>query len=517
MGFNINNYLISFKENFIDYKKYYLIFICLLLIGSFSMLSINNIQHPKMEIIMLMIVSILGILIINYYFSHNSEECIHNFAFILIIILGLLCIFTMPILEPSDCPEHFTRAEITSRGILFPEYTGNSYTNYYYYENGSYVWDGEGFKTISSVKDLNSERYGTVFTSSHDNDRINHTEVIESQAFQQNPFYGYLPQAIGIVLAKFLDLNVIWMMWLARIGNMLCYAGIVSYAVKKSPIFKIPIIVTACLPMSMFQAVSVSSDSMVIALGILIISYFFYMYKSKDTSIGLKDISIFITLSLLIGLLKLPYLAFSLLIFAVPFRKFKNRQILLYSLFGIIIIGIIGVIWSNFATDALWHSYRATHYLEYNVNATEQLTFLLSDNFNIINLFSKILNSIYLTINGNFLMFPPGPEGGGYNTASDFITAILPLFMGFVYLAYPKDNRIELKSKLISLLVLCILYFGICFVQFLTWSPANELVVSGISPRYFLPFFILIPFIFGMNIVKVKEIEFDNYAIILSI
>ena len=154
---------LNFKDNIFQSKKYWTIYIILLLVGSLSMLSINNIEHPKMEILMLICLSIIGILLISYYFSNKSQEDLYKVAFVLILVFGLLCVFAMPICEPSDCPEHLTRAEITSRGILFPEYTGNNYTNYYF--NGTdYVWDGTGFETIQSIVDIKQNRYNTVFT-----------------------------------------------------------------------------------------------------------------------------------------------------------------------------------------------------------------------------------------------------------------------------------------------------------------------------------------------------------------
>lgn len=421
----------------------------------------------------------------------------------------------MPICEPSDAHEHLARAEITSRGIIFPEYNGENYTNYYY--NGTdYKWTGEGFEVISSIKEISANRYKTVFETDLANNKIDHNLVIVDQAFEQNPFYGYIPQAIGIILAKLLNLNEIWLLWLARLGNLLFYAGVVSLAIKKSPIFKIPLLFTACLPMAMFQAVSVSIDSMIISLSLYLIAYFFSMYKLNEKSISYENIFIFLGLSLILGLLKLPYLALSLLIFAIPFNKFKNKNMLLYGLVGVGLIGIIGLMWSNYAIDALWHSFRATHYLKYNVNSTQQLNFLLSDLKNPILLSSNILNSIALLISYTFLIYPP-MNSGSYTSASGFISSVITLLMGLVFLGYPTKENISKKSKAIVLGILLLLYFGICVVQFLTWSPGGQIVVSGVNQRYFIPLLVLIPFTITINKIKTKNREFDNFILISSI
>lgn len=515
-NFDLKNNITNLKDMIMNSSKYWIIFMILFAIITISMLFSNNLGHFNSSFPIFLIASILGIICVSYSISKYSEENLYKIAFIILIIFGLLCVFLMPICESSDTTEHLTRAEITSRGIIVPQFTGDKYTNFY--NNGTnYVWDGTGFETISSINDLIKDRYETIFTSTHANEKINHTPVIVNQAFEQNPFYGYLPQAIGILIAKLLDLDAIWMLWFARIGNLICYSGIVAYAVKKTPLFKVPMIVTACIPMSMFQGASVSVDSMIISLGLLLIAYFFYMYDSKEKTITFKELTIFLIISLLLGLLKLPYFAFSFLIFAVPRKNFKSSNSVFISFLGIVIIGIIGVLWSRYATDALWHSYRAIHYLQNNVNSTQQMSFLLSNPNNLPLLISSIIERVNIPLLDSFLIYPPEPSGGGYTSASNLVSAILPMFLGGTYLFYPNETKIELRSKIISFFVLILIFGGICIIQFLTWTPHASLMIYGINGRYFLPLFALIPFIFGMNFVNEKNIELDYYILTLTI
>jgi uncharacterized membrane protein len=115
---------------------------------------------------------------------------------------------------------------------------------------------------------------------------------MRGSAFEQNPFYGYLPQAIGIFIAKLLDLNVVWMLWLARLANLICYAGIVSFAIKKTPCLKMPLIAIACIPVTLYHASSTSIDALIFALGILAIAYFLYLHESAESSLENKHIII---------------------------------------------------------------------------------------------------------------------------------------------------------------------------------------------------------------------------------
>ena len=132
-------------------------------------------------------------------------------------------------------------------------------------------------------------------------------------------------------------------------------------------------------------------------------------------------------------------------------------------------------------------------------------------------LLSEILNTLNIIISGTFLIYPPLPTGGGYTSASEFISAIIPLFLGFVFLAYPRAEEFPMRSRIGSLVVLILMYVGICTVQFLTWSPGGQIIASGLSARYFLSFFALIPFIFGFNKVIGKNLEFDYYTLTFTI
>lgn len=504
----------SFKSNLLTQKKYVLFFTIILLLGSFSLMTSNNIGNLGMKIVFVFLMLIIGGVLLTFSLSDFSHEKLHITAFVVILIFGLVCAFVLPICEPSDCNEHFIRADITSRGILFPEYTGDDFSSYYVKDDGSIQWNGQGFEATASVVNLCQDRFSTVFESSHDTDTIDNSLIVVNHGFQQNPFYSYIPQAIGIFIAKLFNLNAIWLLWLGRIFNVLFYAGVVSLAVKKTPILKVPLLVTACLPLAMFQGFSISNDSFFIAVSLLIIAYFLYFYKSKEKSIGFKDVGIFVFLCLLVGLCKLPYLALCLLLFAVPFDKYENKNVLLSGVAGLVIIGLAGFAWSSFATDALWHSQRAIRFINLNVNATQQLSFIFSDPNNFV-IIPNIMNSLNWFFTNPFLV-DYIPSLDDYASPSGFISLMALLYMVFVYFAYPIEYKSSKKSKIIALLTVGLIYFAVCFVQILTWQGHGDLTVGGVHIRYFLPLLALVPFIFGINIFGKKDIALDGIDVNLD-
>lgn len=84
--------LINFSDNLIKSRKYLLIFLWIIFIASLSMLGMENINHPKMEIIVFILLSFLGIFCISYYQGHNDKE-FYKTVFIVLLLFGIIFSF----------------------------------------------------------------------------------------------------------------------------------------------------------------------------------------------------------------------------------------------------------------------------------------------------------------------------------------------------------------------------------------------------------------------------------------
>ena len=515
-NFNISEKFFQYKETLLESKKYWLIYIVFIAIAFGSTLTNNNIAHPKFELIMFPLIALLGIFCITYYFRHNDDKELFKVAFVIILCFGLITSFIVPICDVSDETEHFTRSEITSNGVIFPHWTGEDHnlTRSYNYTTGDKMeaFNREaGYVIPNSVNFFLTDFGKTVFQTSHDTDKIDYTPSIAYSAFEQNPFYGYLPQAIGVVIAKLLDLNVIWMLWLGRIFNLLCYASLISIAVKKVPDLKIPLLAVACIPITIYQAASVSIDSMICGLSILAVAYFIYMVKSPVEN---RDIAIFAVITLLLGLCKLPYLAFIFLLLFVPFKNYKDKtnskKIIIIS---ILVAAILGMMWNEYATPTLMHSWRS--YL-FQVNATAQAQYFLGNPARLGNFLFEIATTYPIKIiNGVFNFYGWGPHGEHYNDHYLLITTAIQLFLLFVLFLYPHKIKFDLKTKIGSLAVMIAIYVAICWIQLLTWSNVGKIDL-GVTIRYFIPLFAMIPILGGTtrwNDIK----EIDYYTVVLII
>ena len=505
----------NFVQTLIESKKYWGIYLALIIVTCMSTISSRTLKDPNFEIVAFIIVAILGIFCIVFYFMNDSDEDLYKVAFVIIICFGIISALIVPIVDVSDEMEHLTRAEITSQGILFPDWIGdekNITRLYNHTPDGSIVINPNvGFKTSQSHMFFFENQEKTVFETPDDTNKINESQMLDGSAFEQNPFYGYLPQGIGVFIAKAFDMNVIWMLWLPRIFNLVCYAVLISIAIKKAPTLKIPLLAVACIPISIYQAASVSIDSMTIGLGILTVAYFIYMYKSKPGTLEVKDIGIFCMISLLLGLCKLPYLAFVFLILLVPKENFKRSDSLKFIILGILIVSAAGLLWSHYATPTLMHSWRSRQ----NMNSTLQMRYMMSHPFSIMEFFKKIFTYEIIMIPKGLFNFFGASSQKHYTDNYVLITVLLCIYLAITLLFYPNKTKFNLKSRIGSLIILLMIYVGTCIIQLLTWSNIGKMFL-GLSTRYFIPLFALLPIIVPYKLDRFKD-SYDRYAMVLMI
>lgn len=520
-NFEIKSTFNDYKDMLFKSKKYWLIYLVLIIVLGITTMNRYDVLNQHFVLLTFALVAILGVFSIVFYFLHDSDEEFYKVAFIIILIFGIMATLILPICDVSDEIEHLARAEITSQGVIIPHWTGEEMgvEGLYNHTEGERISSeknvGAGFHSFKSYKFFSDSLGKTVFQTSHDMDKINNGDLIIESAFEQNPFFGYLPQAIGIFLAKFLDLNIIWVLWLARMCNLIFYAGIVSFAIKKTPALKLPLLAVACIPISMYQASSSSIDCMIIGLSILSISYFIYMCRAQDNSLTIKNIAVFSIICMLLGLCKLPYLAFVILLLFVPSKKFEkdkkhNLPILLLS---IAIVTVIGILWSRYSAPTLLHSWRSSHNL---INSTMQFNHVIHHPSSISKFFYNIVFIEIPNMMTGVFSFFGAHQFHHYADRYHFITAILLIYLAFVLWAYPRNVKFELKTKLGSLFTVIVIYVGTCFIQLLTWASVGYFNL-GISTRYFIPLFCLFPIVIWFKKIPFDAVKFDRYAMVFMI
>ena len=487
--------------NILNKNKKLILFYCLtIFLLVLIIFNYENYISPFKEVLIIFILLIEGIFSI-IYFKKNYEE-LHKVAFSIILIFGITCLLLTPIFIVNDEAEHFFRVDSLSEGVLIPEF--NNITKNY---------------TVSQTsKDLGDteRKIVTFLDSSATSTQINNSPAQVDKIFSQNPFYGYISSAIGLKLAKILNLTEIFALWFARFFNLLMYASFAYIAIKKSPILKMPLLVCSCIPLAIYQSSSVSIDAFVYGISLIIIGYFLYLYKSKPKSIKIKNIILFFSLITLLSLIKPNYVIFAFLILLVPRDKYENEKYFFISMLGIILTLTVTVAYAKFySIDSLNNSIRTYMFEQHGTNPQEQLKYISTHIKETIILFSTLIYEVpklmlkmfNLSYNFYFVDY----------TRGKLLSVLYYLFFGFVCLFYPLYIKIRNIDRLKLLLITITIIVGTYFIQLLTWAGVGNFekgVVWGVHLRYFIPLFTLMPLILNINSKNIKKDNLDNYLFI---
>ncbi len=478
----------NLKSRILENKKYLLIYLILIIGLTFLMLGPKNYQYWGFEAVSIPIIIIIGLAGILYSYDKKIE--LHKIALIFIIVCGLLMVFLGPPMAFLDESAHFTRAELLSEGIITPEKNENGYevNNYFF--------------------GLNQPQKGlTVFDNPAVNNQINDSKGNWSFT-TTTPFYSYIPSAIGIIIAKFLDLTAIYALLFARLCNLLVYAGVAYYTIKKVPAFKIGLTVIATMPLVITQVASTSYDAFIFTFTLIILYYFIKMYKEKATD---RDISIFYIAVLLISLIKPPLCILSILAIIIPQENLERNKN--YYLTGIALVFLATVFLNESVLNMLLpslHAASANSSFPSNISPSGQMNYLLNNPLAILNLLKYIITSIPNVFVIDLTIFHYADFKGlkFYNLAYALFFIIFSIF-------YKKDIILSKNQRIILLIMLVLSYLGIYGIFYLTYTPVGASEILGVQARYFIPVIALLPLIISYDEKSREEYNYLMMFIVL--
>lgn len=135
----------------------------------------------------------------------------------------------------------------------------------------------------------------------------------------------FVPQALGITVARLLNWNMLRTFYMGRLFNLIFYVICVYIAIRKTPVHKLLFGILATLPIFMQQAASFSYDCYINGLTFVIIACLMkWMYQEEQ--IDRKELAFVFIVNLLIAPIKVVYGLFSFLYWFVPQERFGSRR-----------------------------------------------------------------------------------------------------------------------------------------------------------------------------------------------
>lgn len=322
---------------------------------------------------------------------------------------------------------------------------------------------------------------------------------------------GYLPLATGIFVARGLNMSFTQSITIGKIFNVVFYAILIYFAIKRIKKGKLLIFVLSLFPTVVMLASTYSYDGWVFAWMTLGLSYLFANFQEKDQFLSLKE-AIIIGGSLFISLgPKAIYFPIMILCWFLPKEKFSSKKnkyyfnafigiLMLSSLATFILPFIFGVSNGTVVGDSRGGN---------DVNSIQQVKYILTNPvqytktlLSFLKGYWGISNTYYYT---TFLAYIP-------NTGK--LTSILLLnLLGVLVIGEEKlitTKEMIMKKEIIIKIIWLLIVFGIsCLIAsalYVSFTPVGLDGIAGCQPRYLLP--ILFPVLYCLyNVYKPVKIN----------
>ncbi|MCE7699829.1 MAG: DUF2142 domain-containing protein [Methanobacterium paludis] len=407
-----------------------------------------------------------------------------------------------PPFQVADESTHYYKVLGLTDGQLLPEKQGDA--------TGFYV-PKSAVETFGAFQNLNPENKITMGYTLSLMDLPLQTNYktfkdLSDVAIASYPPFPYLASASTIFLGKIFNFSPLVLLYFGSFVNLILYVLIVYMAIKITPVHKWVFLLLALMPMTLFQAASISADSFTIAISFLIIAYFFkFAFDDNKKDFNIRDFCILGVLFIILALSKQVYCLLILLFFMLPSSKFggwkKKFLKFVYICFPVVII----IIFWKFLISGLYNPPEAKF----------QLLFVLSNPTAFPNV---LLNSILSSFNNYLVMFV-GDLGWLDTPLPQWLVYSYSIILILTSLLDKNDIKINLKQKIIPLITFALIFVSIFFLEYVTWTPVANSMVVGVQGRYFIPFAPLLLLLFYNNRIKISgnERSILNWIIILTV
>lgn len=401
---------------------------------------------------------------------------------VIALVFGVWMAFVNPPFQANDEDRHFFNSYLHANFHFNPDVNEQGYMGAYLPENL--------LNTVNSFQSVPFQNGAKINKSSIDiakKDRLSTQKVFNpNMGGFHNPL-EYVPNTIGIMIGMQINDNPVWLGWFGRLGGLIGFIAVVFFAIRIAPIYKGVIFFWALTPMTIFQAASVTYDTMNNALSILIFALILY-WTFRPGKLERRDYILLISLAIINVFIKQHTILLPLAYFIIPKEKRGGKGVSIALLILFPLLYVLPVItWSHYINSfgyknlGLWKDFKydPSMNLKYNIARPFEVVWLVFRNI-------LMLRKEWFT--GMISSF-----GYSYVRLPEWLIFIHGLM--FIVVAFLESEKKYILSRLQKSIML-IIGLATCLIvilgMFIVNSPVGSDFVFGLQGRYFIP---AIPFI----------------------
>ena len=443
----------------------------------------------------------------------NEKTKIHNLYLGMAIVIYSLLLWTMPPLHGHDICFHFDSSYVMSNKLLRIEVEGwesgnNNLSGYLIREEDRCLEFSEFYNYVEVYAKAQEDMLG--------NSKVKKAELVYTDTFQGEvsvPMYFYIPQAIGFTIARLLNLNVFWLLYLGRLCMCAVCIAITYMAIKNIPFGKEFLLVCGMIPTTLLSCASISRDALILA------SSFYFIAKCLQIAYVDKKQSwreyflLFASLILLVPY-KLVYIPFIILLGLLVYKNGKSRKWNKKHLFvGACILLLVAVIFIIINYNYLKMYITGVNSYSMGEDSPFTVPYVLANLGQTVEVIIKTLMTSVVRYYANMIAI--GDFGGGIHKEMVIVDTLCIIIL--VLATYNKDKTNRIKVTIVERLIMILTWVsvaGMVMLAFLLCTPHTNDVIIGIQGRYFTPVLPLVILGFcNFDGVKFKNSKYWNYVV----
>jgi uncharacterized membrane protein len=288
----------------------------------------------------------------------------------------------------------------------------------------------------------------------------------------------YLPQAAAIGVGRILGLAPILLTYAGRAGNLATWLCLGYLALKVAPIIRWPMLLLLLMPMSLFEAASLSADAMTNAVSFLLIACCLRIAVGETDAISNREWALLTLLCVMTALSKQVYLPLAALVLWIPARKFggRRRQIACLAVAGTVTALAWGA-WTLLVANMRVEFFPYT-------SVPDQLAFVRHHP-------GQFLRIVFATLSSHpsnqlrsfvgILGWLDTPLPNRFIESYCFMLALTVLATGRA------EVRVSARQRLLATTLAAACVLALLIVLYAYWTRVGDPVIEGIQGRYFIP------------------------------
>ena len=321
---------------------------------------------------------------------------------------------------------------------------------------------------------------------------------------------SHIPSGLFIALTRFFGGNFVQVFASGKFANLLIYAIVCYFAIRKLKSGKMIATVIALLPTNIFLATSYSYDYWVTCFGMLGMAYFLDELQHPERPVTLKNTILMCAAFAIASLPKLVYAALLIIPFFLTKKDFKNRKKYLFICTVVILIFGMMLISKSSTTVSKGGDLRGGS----TISTTGQISYILQHPIAFAKTIIKFVLE-YLSF-GNMKNYISNYAYLG-NGKFSVIFIVLMLFTAFT-----DKNEFDTKPKYkwfykcLMIAIYFVLSAAIASALYIDFTPVGANTVYGCQARYVIPLLFPLLSVIGSGVsTTIMNRKLYNYVVLI--